>query len=48
MALTKAPFEPLKDASLKVLTFKTVFLMALASGKRRGGGARLEILFPQA
>ena len=36
MALTKAPFEPLKDASLKVLTFKTVFLMALASGKRRG------------
>ena len=36
MALTKAPFEPLNDASLKVLTFKTVFLMALASGKRRG------------
>ena len=35
MALTKAPFEPLKDATLKVLTFKTVFLMALASGKRR-------------
>ena len=36
MSLTKAPFEPLKDASLKILTFKTVFLMALASGKRRG------------
>ena len=36
MALTKAPFEPLKDASLKILTFKTVFLIALASGKRRG------------
>ena len=36
LALTKAPFEPLKDASLKTLTFKTVFLMALASGKRRG------------
>ena len=33
--LTKAPFEPLKDASLKHLTFKTVFLMALGSGKRR-------------
>ena len=32
MSLTKAPFEPLKDASLKILTFKTVFLMALASG----------------
>ena len=36
ISLTKAPFEPLKDASLKILTFKTVFLMALASGKRRG------------
>ena len=36
MSLTKAPFEPLKDASLKILTFKTVFLMALASGKSRG------------
>ena len=33
--LTKAPFEPLKDASLKHLTFKTVFLLARASGKRR-------------
>ena len=26
--LTKAPFEPLKEASLKHLTFKTVFLLA--------------------
>ena len=33
--LTKAPFEPLKGASLKHLTFKTVFLVALGSGKRR-------------
>ena len=33
--LTKAPFEPLKEASLKRLTFKTVFLLALGSGKRR-------------
>ena len=33
--LTKAPFEPLKEASLKHLTFKTVFLMALGSGKHR-------------
>ena len=33
--LTKAPFEPLKEASLKHLTFKTVFLIALGSGKRR-------------
>ena len=31
--LTKAPFEPLREASLKHLTFKTVFLLALGSGK---------------
>ena len=33
--LTKAPFEPIKEALLKYLTFKTVFLLALGSGKRR-------------
>ena len=33
--LTKPPFEPIKEASLKCLTFKTVFLLALGSGKRR-------------
>ena len=33
--LTKAPFEPMQKASLKHLTFKTVFLLALGSGKRR-------------
>ena len=33
--LTKAPFEPIKEASLKHSTFKTVFLLALGSGKRR-------------
>ena len=33
--LTKPPFEPLGKASLKHLTFKTVFLLALGSGKRR-------------
>ena len=33
--LTKAPFEPIKKTSLKLLTFKTVFLLALVSGKRR-------------
>ena len=33
--LTKAPFKPLKEASLKHLTFKTVFLLALCSGNRR-------------
>ena len=34
-ALTRQPFEPLGKASLKLLTFKTVFLLTLASGKRR-------------
>ena len=33
--LTKAPFETMRKASLKHLTFKTVFLLALGSGKRR-------------
>ena len=32
--LTKAPFEPMKDTDLKHFTFKTAFLLALASGKR--------------
>ena len=33
--LTKATFEPLKRASLKHLTFKMVFLLALGLGKHR-------------
>ena len=33
--LTKTPFALLRKASLKYLTFKTVFLLALGSGKRR-------------
>ena len=33
--LTKAPFEPLKEVSLKHLTFMTVFLLALGLGKCR-------------
>ena len=33
--LTRAPFEPMRKASLKHLTFKTVFLLALGSNKRR-------------
>ena len=33
--LNKAPFEPMRKVSLKHLTFKTVFLLALGSGKRR-------------
>ena len=35
LQLTKAPFDSLKEASLKHLSFKTVFLLALGSGKRR-------------
>ena len=33
--LTKEPFEPMHRAELKFLTLKTVFLVALATGKRR-------------
>ena len=33
--LTKAPFEPMKHTDLKHCTFKTAFLLALASCKRR-------------
>ena len=33
--LAQPLFEPLEDAALKFLTWKTVFLLALASGKRR-------------
>ena len=48
-ALTKPPFEMLDQASDELLTWKTVFLIALASGKRRGEihafeQARLHIL----
>ena len=32
--LTKAPFESLKEASLKYLTFKKVFHEALGSGEK--------------
>ncbi|PJE78335.1 hypothetical protein CI610_02731 [invertebrate metagenome] len=34
-SLTRAPYEPLESATLKFLTFKVVFLIALASGRRR-------------
>ena len=33
--LTKKPFEPMHVADLKEVTLKTVFLLALATGKRR-------------
>ena len=33
--LTQPPFEPMEQATTKFLTWKTAFLMALASGKRR-------------
>ena len=35
LGLTKPPFEPLSEAPFKWLTYKTVLLLALASGKRR-------------
>ena len=34
-ALAKAPFEPLAEASLRDVTIKTVFLIAITSGHRR-------------
>ena len=34
-ALSKPPYEPLREESLKHLTLKTVFLLAMASGGRR-------------
>ena len=34
-SLTKSPYEPLDQASLQHLTWKTVFLLTLASAKRR-------------
>ena len=34
-APSKPPYEPLREASLKHLTLKTVFLLAMASGGRR-------------
>jgi integrase len=36
LMLTKGPFEPLHQATRKFVTLKTIFLVALASGKRRG------------
>ncbi len=35
-ALSKAPFEPLEEVSLRFLTVKTVFLLAISSLKRVG------------
>lgn len=34
--LASDPFEPLERAPLKLVTWKTVFLLASASGRRRG------------
>ncbi|PJE78104.1 hypothetical protein CI610_02969 [invertebrate metagenome] len=44
-SLTKAPFEPLGSASLKFITLKTVFLVALAPG-RRGSEVHALSYFP--
>ena len=34
-SLTRAPYEPLESTSLKLLTYKTVFLLAFATARRR-------------
>ena len=34
-ALSKFPYEPLREASLKHLTLKTLFLLAMPSAGRR-------------
>ena len=34
--LSKSPYEPLREASLKHLTCKTIFLLAMASVERQG------------
>jgi len=36
ISLTKSPFEPIRESSLRNLTLKTVFLVFLASGARKG------------
>jgi integrase len=41
--LTKAPWEPLQDISLKRLTLKTFFLLLLASGRRRSDLGALDV-----
>ena len=43
-ALSKPPYEPLREGSLKHLTLKTVFLLAVASGRRR---SELPYIFPR-
>ena len=35
-ALSRPPFEPINSVEIKMLAFKTVFLTALATGRRRG------------
>ena len=39
--LSKPPYEPLLEASLKHLTYKTVFLLAMASAGRCSGSEAL-------
>ncbi len=36
LALTQAPFEPLESVHIKLLSLRTVLLLALASAKRMG------------
>lgn len=42
-AMTRAPFEPLNTVSMKILSLKTVLLVALVSAKRVGNLAALSV-----
>lgn len=42
-SLTKEPYEPMATADMKTLTFKTLFLLWLASGARRGEMHALDV-----
>ena len=45
-ALTKEPFEPLESCSLKLITLKTVFLVAITTARRVGELEALSIRAP--
>ena len=45
-ALLGAPYEPMGTATLSVITQKTIFLVALASGRRRSEFRRFRLRHP--
>ena len=46
-ALSKSPYKPLREASLKHLTLKTVFLLAMASAGRHSDCEPQTLMFDQ-